>query len=123
MEKFDDDKGRNNAFEPERFLIWEALKSIISNNIEFFKNDDSINGLKLHGALLGIIDNLDEARPLMVEIGKFCSLYDYDEQTPGNGYRSFLKVCDCAIKHTMKIVKYVTENRSRLLFRKNAYTK
>jgi hormone-sensitive lipase len=117
MEKRDDSACENN------FYIWEALKSVIHNNIDYFVSDDTENGLKLHGALLGIIDQLDEARPLYQEVESFCKLYDFDEKLKGNGYRSFLKIFDSAINHTLKILKYVTENRSGLLFRKNAYTK
>lgn len=118
-EKRDDD----DFISEKPFHLWEALKSIILNNIDFFKSDDSTNGLKLHGALLGIIDQIDEARPLYQEVESFCKLYDYDENLKGNGYRSFLKIFDSAINHNFKILKYVTENRSGLLFRKNAYTK
>jgi hypothetical protein len=117
MEKHDDDKVAEN------FITWDALKSIICNNIDYYKSDDTANGLKLHGALLEIIDQIDGARPLYREIESFCSEYDLDEQTQANGYRSFLKVFDSAINHTFKILKYVTENRSGLLFRKTAYTK
>lgn len=117
MEKCDEAKT------PEKFIIWEALKSIIFNNIDYYKADESTNGLKLHGALIGIIDQLEEGRPLIQEIELFCKAYDYDELTPGNGYRSFIKVFDCAINHTLRIVKYVTESRSSLLFRKSTYTK
>lgn len=117
MEKGDEAKT------PERFIMWEALKSIICNNIDYFKTDESANGLRMHGAFLGLIDHLDDARPLIQEIELFYKNYDYDEKTPGNGYRSFIKVFDCAINHTMKIVKYVTEGRSSLLFRKSSYTK
>jgi hypothetical protein len=117
MEKHDEDKAT------ESFIVWEALKSIICNNIDYYKCDETTNGLKLHGALLGIIDLLEEARPLYREIESFCSEYDLDENTQGNGYRSFLKVFDSAINHTLRILKYVTENRSGLLFRKTAYTK
>lgn len=117
MEKSDEDKAA------ERFIVWEALKSIIFNNIDYYKTDDSANGLKMHAALLGIIDLVDEARPLVVEIESICKLYDFDDATPGNGYRSFIKIFDSAINHTFKIVKYVTESRSSLLFRKNTYTK
>lgn len=119
MEKENFDEARM----PEKFIVWEALKSIICNNIDYYKSDESTNGLKIHGALLGIIDQLEEARPLIQEIEQFCKAFDYDETTPGNGYRSFLKVFDCAINHTMRIVKYVTESRSGLLFRKSTYTK
>ena len=117
MEKSDEGKV------PERFLLWEALESVVFNNIDYFKTDESTNGLKLHAALLCIIDHLEEARPLVQEIELFFKVYDYDEKTPGNGYRSFIKIFDCAINHTLKIVKYVTQNRSSLLFRKNNYTK
>lgn len=119
MEKRDDD----DIASEKNFYEWEALKSIILNNIDFFKSDESSNGLKLYGALLGIIDHVDEARPLYQEIESFCKFYDFDEKLKGNGYRSFLKVVDSSINHTFKILKYVTENRSGLLFRKNAYTK
>ncbi|KAG5674157.1 hypothetical protein PVAND_004141 [Polypedilum vanderplanki] len=107
----------------ENFIIWEALKSIIINNIDYYKNDETTNGLKLHDTLLEIIDQIDEARPLFEEVESFASEYDLDENTQANGYRSFLKVFDSAINHTLKIIKYVTENRSGLLFRKTAYTK
>jgi hormone-sensitive lipase len=119
MEKRDEDEEK----QPEGFHVWEALKSIIENNIEYYKSDDSINGLKIHGALLGIIDHLDEARQHYRDVESFCKLYDFDENTKGNGYRSFLKILNMAINHIFKTLKYVTENRSGLLFRKNAYTK
>jgi len=115
-----DDGGNTHS---EKFIMWEALKSIVCNNIDFYKADASTNGMKLNGAFIGIIDQLEEARPLVAEVESFCKLYDYDELTTGNGYRSFVKVFDAAIQHTLKIVKYVTENRSSLLFRKNSYTK
>lgn len=119
MEKRDDE----DIASEKSFLVWEALKSIICNNIDFFKSDESTNGLKLHGAFLGIIDQVDEALPLYQQIESFSKLYDFDEKLKGNGYRSFLKIFDSAINHTFKISKYVTENRSGLLFRKCSYTK
>lgn len=117
MEKCDEGKV------PERFIVWEALQAVVNNNIDYFKRDESTNGLKLHGAFLGIIDHLEVARPLVQEIEMFYKMYDFDEKTPGNGYRSSIKLFDCAINHTLKIVKYVTQKRSTLLFRKNNYTK
>lgn len=119
MEKQDENKQGSEG----NFLTWEALKSIICNNIDYYKCDQSTNGLLLHGALLGIIDQIDEARPLYQRMQTFCGDFDFDENTHGNGYRSFLKIFDSAINHTFKILKYVTENRSALFFRKNAYTR
>lgn len=119
MEKRDEDGSASE----NNFFVWEALKSIVHNNIDYFKSDDSANGLKIHEALMGIIDQLDEAQPLYREVESFCKLYDFDEKLKGNGYRSFLKIFDSAINHTLRILKYVMENRSGLLFRKTSYTK
>lgn len=117
MEKYDEDKPI------DIFITWDAIKSIVSNNIDYYKSDDSINGLKLHGALLSITNHIDGVSSLYCEIKSFCSKYDLDDNTQANGYRSFLKIFDSAINHTFKILKYITENRSGLLFRKTAYTK
>lgn len=106
-----------------KFDVWEALKSIIANNIDYYKNDESESGLKIRAALLGIIDQLDLAYPLICDIEDFCGIYDFDAQTTGNGYRSFLKVFDCAIDHTNNIIQYVTVARSNFLFRKATYMK
>lgn len=117
MNKYEESKGQ------ERFILWEALKTVVYNNIDFFKTDESTNGVKLYESFSGIIDHLEEAKPLVQQIELFFNIYDYSEETPGNGYRSFIKLFDCAINHTSKIVKYVTQTRSSLLFRKNNYTK
>jgi Hormone-sensitive lipase (HSL) N-terminus len=118
MEKRDEE-----GTEESSLIIWEALKSIVCNNMDYYEHDDSTNGLKLHNALIGIVDQIDQIRPLYRKIQSFCKDYDLDETTKANGYRSFLKVYDSAINHTMKILNYITKNRSSLIFRKNAYTK
>lgn len=62
-------------------------------------------------------------KPLITEIEEFMAEYDFDASTPGNGFRSFLMVFESAVHHSMKLSKYVTENRSGLLFRTNIYMK
>ncbi|CAO1436583.1 unnamed protein product [Diamesa serratosioi] len=104
-------------------LLFEALKSIAINNIDYFNTDDSTNGLRLHGAFLSITDHIEIAKKKYVHMKSFAAEYDFDEKTPGNGYRTFLKIFDSAIQHTLKTSRSVTENRSSLLFRKNIYTK
>jgi len=106
----------------ENFLTWESVKSLIDNNIDFLKSDES-SSLKLHDAFLGITNQLNEARILYEEIESFCKTYDVDENIQANGYRSFLKIFDSAINHVFKTLKYYTENRSKLFFRRNHYIK
>ncbi|CAH1728739.1 unnamed protein product [Chironomus riparius] len=106
----------------EKFFAWESLKSIIDNNIDFLKCDQS-SYLTLHDALLGITNQLNDARILYEEIESFCKKYDVDENIQANGYRSFLKIFDSAINHAFKTLKHYTENRSKLFFRRNHYIK
>lgn len=109
----------------EMFLTWESLKSIIDNNIDFLKCDEfsTSSSLKLHDALLGISNQSNQARILYEEIESFCKKYDVDENIQANGYRSFLKIFDSAINHVFKTLKYYTENRSKLFFRRSHYIK
>lgn len=105
------------------FAMYDVLKELCQNNIEYFEKDDTSKGQRIHGALIGIIDHLQRARPLVQEIREFASSYDFDEQTPGNGYRSFVFVVDQSVKHSVKLCRYIMENRNSLLFRKSIYMK
>lgn len=119
------EKSENENSESSRTenAILDALKSICTNNLIYFQSDESESGLRIHGAFVGLIDHIDFAKPLIAEIEQFAGEYDFDEATPGNGYRSFLYVFNSALNHTLKVSKYVTENRGSLLFRKNIYMK
>lgn len=122
-EKSDESKASSDSSMLSKFLAWDALESIVVNNIDYYQHDESECGLKIRAALLSIIDQLNLARPLICQIEDFCVAYDFDAATPGNGYRSFVKVMDAAIEHTHNIVKYVAEARSSFLFRKTTYMK
>lgn len=124
-EKGDESKASSAADDAMRikFLQWDALESVIANNIDYYQHDETENGLKIRAALLSIIDQLNLARPLICQIEDFCGMYDFDAQTPGNGYRSMLSVFDSAIHHTHRIIDYVTVARSNFLFRKTTYMK
>ncbi|XP_055695984.1 hormone-sensitive lipase-like isoform X2 [Lutzomyia longipalpis] len=106
-----------------RAPMFDALKDLCVNNINFFKHDDSEMGLRLHGAFLALVDHIDKARPLVDQISEFAHEYDFDINTPGNGYRSFIKVIDCCIMHSIKTCRTVLEGRTSILFRKTLYTK
>uniref|UniRef100_A0A1B0CEX7 BHLH domain-containing protein n=2 Tax=Lutzomyia longipalpis TaxID=7200 RepID=A0A1B0CEX7_LUTLO len=106
-----------------RAPMFDALKDLCVNNINFFKHDDSEMGLRLHGAFLAPVDHIDKARPLVDQISEFAHEYDFDINTPGNGYRSFIKVIDCCIMHSIKTCRTVLEGRTSILFRKTLYTK
>lgn len=107
----------------EGSLLYDVLYDLCQDNIEFFSHDDSMNGSKIHAAFLTLSLHIGFAKKKVTEIQSFAHEYDYDEHTKGNGYRSFVIVVDCCIKHSIKLCRNVVENRSSLLFRKSVYFK
>lgn len=105
------------------FVLYDALADICQNNIKYFECDESEIGQRFLCAFHGIIDHLIIARQFVAKIIGFVHEYDFDELTPANGYRSFVKAVQSCINHTVKISKYIAQNRSYLLFRKNMYMK
>ncbi|XP_065076519.1 hormone-sensitive lipase [Ochlerotatus camptorhynchus] len=103
--------------------LFESLIELCRNNIKYFEGDESENGLRIHGAFVGLIDHIETAKPLVKEVQEFVHEYDFDEDTPGNGFRSFLYVVDSCVKTTLKLARYVMENRGTILFRKTVYVK
>lgn len=110
-----------NSENSENFNLFNALRDLCSNNIDYFKDDDSVGGQRLHGAFTGIIDHLDRLKPMIEQVNQFTREYDFDENVKGNGFRSFIYVVNCCIEQSLKLIRYVTQNRGTILFRKNIY--
>lgn len=92
-------------------------------NIDYYKSDKSFVGSRMCSNFEKIVELLNVSVPIIREIDSFAHLYDYDEHTPGNGYRSFIFIFDSALQYSIKICQYITENRASLLFRKSLYLK
>lgn len=107
----------------DSFVLYDALADICQNNIKYFECDETEIGQRFLCAFRGIIDHLIIAREFVTKIVQFVHEYDFDERTPANGYRSFVKASQSCINHSVKISKFIAQNRSYLLFRKNMYMK
>lgn len=105
------------------FAMYDALDDICRNNIKYFECDDTEMGQRFSCAFRGIIDHTTVARKYVSEIVAIMHEYDFDESTPANGYRSYVKAMQACINHCVKICKYIAQNRSYLLFRKTMYMK
>lgn len=103
-------------------IISELIKKCASND-EYYRSDQSSVGVKIHSAFAKVKMELENSVPVIKEIERFAGVYDFDEKTPGNGYRSFVYIFKCAVIHTEKICTFITENRASLLFRKSLYMK
>lgn len=99
------------------------LKSLCTSNADFFSKDRSENGQRLYISFLAIIDAIEALYPKVVDIGKRAEEFDFDENTPGNGYRSYINVFSIAVKYAIDLSQKIMWRRSSLLFRKTVLTK
>ncbi|KAL7292247.1 hypothetical protein TKK_0014193 [Trichogramma kaykai] len=113
---------RESDQEPE-LSSWGALREICNTCLDYFFTYQDENSLRIKGALQVIIDTLNAIRPLYNEITSIAPLFDYDENTPGNGYRSFLFLIDKCIFHTTAICQETYNQKDSMLFRKSNYMK
>ncbi|XP_012267079.2 hormone-sensitive lipase isoform X2 [Athalia rosae] len=100
---------------------WGALRELCRANAEYFENDQTEASIRLHEALLAMLNHLEQVRPLYREIAKIAPLFDFDAKTPGNGYRSFLSVVDKCILHSVCVCRQLCCQRDSILFRKTYY--
>ncbi|XP_032688656.1 hormone-sensitive lipase isoform X2 [Odontomachus brunneus] len=106
-------------FEDSEPLQWGALREICCANVEYFASHQDANGVRIKAALLAILDHLDQLRPLYREVAKFAIYFDYDEEVPGNGYRSFLSLIDKSILHSNAVCQEIYRQKNSILSRKS----
>lgn len=99
------------------------LKELCTVNADYFARDSSENGQRLYICFLAIKDELDLLWPKMLLIQEQVHYYDFDENTPGNGYRSFLSVASLAINYAKELSANVEAKKDSVLFRKSTMTK
>lgn len=113
----------NKTIEGKKYEKIRDLMEICVSNEKFYKNDKSFAGTRMYMAFEKVNENLIKAEPILREVDSFVHLYDYDESTPGNGYRSFIFIFEAALDYSMKTCQYINDNRGSLLFRKSTYLK
>ncbi|XP_072931144.1 hormone-sensitive lipase isoform X2 [Epargyreus clarus] len=108
---------------PPTYAMYEALKDSCQNNATYFQPDDSENGQRLYQGFMTLLDHIDTVWPLVDHVRKVAPLYDFDNKSPGNGYRSFVSVVDSCVLHGLKLSRQVCTGRDALLFRKGYFVK
>lgn len=101
----------------------DALINLCENNAAYFANDDSEFGRRLHKAFTEIIEHINNIAPMYCDINSIVKHYDFDEDTPGNGFRSFLIVVDASVSYGLQLSHKVCLKRDKLIFRKGNITK
>lgn len=121
MSTINDDFDR--PFEEHELVQWSVLRNLCHTSMEHFTSDQNENTVRIKAALLLILEQLDELQPLYNEIAEFAPHFDFDEETPGNGYRSFLSMVDKSILHCEHVCKQMYHQKDSMFSRKSHYMK
>lgn len=98
-----------------------TLKEICSKNAEYFSKDNTENGQRLYISFLSMNEVVDQMWPKIVTIEERINEFDFDKDTPGNGYRSYLLVIKLAIELCINVNEKIFQKQSSVLFRKGYY--
>lgn len=103
----------------------DVLRSLIINNIEHYHScsSSSVEDARFYKILCEFLDNLNGVEEGVKVIVPIAPNYDFDENTPGNGYRSFVVVYDCCITQAIRLCRTICMGRESFLFRKEHYLK
>lgn len=95
----------------------DQLIALCRNNENFFHDDF----IQLYSR--DIADGLEKSVPILKEIESFASEYDFDEKTPGNGFRSFLIVFNSAVVYIQRVCNDIKDKREKFFFRRILHEK
>lgn len=98
-----------------------TLKELCSKNAEHFANDNSENGQRLFISFMSMNEVVDQMLPKIVNIEARIDEFDFDKDTPGSGYRSYLLVIQMAIELCINVNERVLQNKASVLFRKGYF--
>lgn len=107
--------------EADKRLSVDELIKAIDNSIEHFDKTNKCH--TLNSNLCNIKITIEKCAASVDEIRKFAHEYDFDEDTSGNGYHSFVDIFDSAIRKTKQICKRLIKNREKILFRADNYAR
>lgn len=102
-----------------QFSSRKSLIDLIDNNVDFFDKTNKT----LKSNLLQLKNAFEKCSRTVEEIETFASEYDFDEKTPGNGYRSFLDITGSAVKKSAKVCSQLIRARESIFFRPDNYAK
>ncbi|KAK6032520.1 hormone-sensitive lipase [Ostertagia ostertagi] len=98
---------------------------LCSDNADYFSKANSWSGYseRMVNVSTDIKECAGKLRSLVTQLQDIAPSYDYDENTPGNGFRSLVCICDTTVLHLISLQKSVSEQRGSFVFRLAHYCK
>lgn len=103
--------------------LYEMLMGMIRANVEYFRAVESETGSKILAHLKSMQDLLRCIECSAYRIRCSAHLFDFDSETPANGFRSIITVADRFILLTTKLCRTLHIKRSSPFFRGESFVK
>lgn len=94
---------------------YEKWLTLCQNNVDYFTENNCKR--QLNNALRSSIIEMHNLWPIVSEICEIAPKYDFDENTPGNGFYGFLVIVNHAVIRGIKLNKQIFRKRASLLFK------
>ncbi|XP_042295971.1 hormone-sensitive lipase isoform X2 [Sceloporus undulatus] len=99
--------------------LFQTLHMLAEDNAAFFRDSTSETGQRFLAAFTTIREHARCLEPILGHFATINHLFDLDEQTPANGYRSLAQTVRCCLAHIIHKSRYVAANRRSIFFRTN----
>lgn len=104
--------------------LFKILRAQAISNVEYFKDIKGVNYERFASAFRHLYEHLDRGiEPGIDYLLKVVYIFDFDANTPGNGYRSFVKITHKCCLKILQITRYIIVNRDSFLFRSGHYSR
>ncbi|XP_058052070.1 hormone-sensitive lipase isoform X3 [Ahaetulla prasina] len=99
--------------------LFQTLLTLAEDNVAFFQNVPTETGQRFLAAFTTIREHARCLEPMLDHFSAIYHIFDLDEHTPANGYRSLAQTVRCCVAHIIHKSRYVATNRRSIFFRTN----
>ncbi|XP_007430508.1 hormone-sensitive lipase isoform X1 [Python bivittatus] len=99
--------------------LFQTLITLVEDNAAFFQNVPTETGRRFLAAFTTIREHARCLEPILGHFSAIYHIFDLDEHTPANGYRSLAQTVRCCVAHIIHKSRYVAANRRSIFFRTN----
>ncbi|KAL3095378.1 hypothetical protein niasHS_007477 [Heterodera schachtii] len=109
----------------QRNAVFDLLKQLATDNFTYFRQNcsSSVYGKRMSECCDELSASADLMRDIIRKLQFASQKCDYDENTPGNGFRSLVCITDIVLLHLVSVLRICSESRGILMFRLAYYCK
>lgn len=97
--------------------LFQTLYMLAEDNAAFFRESASETALRFVTAFMTIQEHARCLEPVLGHFATIYHIFDLDERTPANGYRSLAHTVHSCLAHIIHKSRYVAANRRSIFFR------